>query len=127
MEFNVAKIVGTAGQNSWSQVHTFKPNVDEPGGKEKLDEFGELLAALEFKVVGEGVEVSSFGKEIILRLQEIYFANESEGILKKINLTMETLSAEFLPQIELSLVMAVCWRNFIYVGRNGGGQAYLKR
>ena len=127
MEFKVAKIVGTAGQNSWSQVHTFKPNVDEPGGKEKLNEFGELLAALEFKAVSEGVEVSSFGKEIILRLQEIYFANESEGILKKLNQTMETLSAEFLPQIELNLVMAVCWRNFIYVGRNGGGQVYLKR
>ena len=80
MEFNVAKIVGTASQNSWSQVHTFKPNIDEPDGKEKLNEFGELLAALEFKAVSEGVEVSSFGKEIILRLQEIYFANESEGI-----------------------------------------------
>ena len=127
MDFNVAKIVGTASQNSWSQVHVFKPNVEEPEGKEKLDNFGQLLAALEFKAVGEGVEVTSFGTEIIQRLQEIYFANESEGILKKLNQTMETLAAEFLPQIELSLIMAVEWRNFIYVGRSGGGQVYLKR
>ncbi len=127
MDFNVAKIVGTASQNSWSQVHVFRPNADEPGGQEKLDSHGHLLAALEFKAVGEGVDVTSFGSEIIQRLQEIYFANESEGILKKVNQTMETLAAEFLPQIELNLIMVVSWKEFIYVGRSNGGQVYLKR
>jgi hypothetical protein len=131
MKFQVAKIVGTASEKSWSQTHVFRPSAEEANGSEKLTSYGELLAALEFKVSGEDISVSAFGKEIIQRLQEIYFANESEGILRKVSQTMETLAAEFAPQIDLSIVMLVIWENqgnhFAYAGRQGGGQIYLKR
>jgi len=121
MRVKVAKIVGAANDKAWSQVHEFKPE------GEKLKTHGQLVAALAFKAKKEGVEISSFGTEIITRLQEIYYSNESQGILKKLSQTMESLGAEFFNEVELSIVMMVIWNDFLYAGRNGGGQVFLKR
>ncbi len=121
---HIVKIVGKPNQTTWSQVHTFKPE------DEKLGSYGELMAALSFKAKDEAVEVSSFGTEIINRLQEIYYSNESESILKKIEQTLESLAAEFLTQVELEAVIGVVWsaeKTYLYAGRNGRGQAVLKR
>lgn len=118
---DIVKIVGKPNQATWAQVHAFKPE------DEKLASHGQLMAALAFKVKDESVEVSSFGTEIINRLQEIYYSNESESILKKIEQTLESLAAEFLTQVELETVMGVVWKTYLYVGRNGKGKAILKR
>lgn len=118
---HLVKIVGKPNQTTWSQVHVFRPE------DEKLDSHGELMAALSFKAKDEAVEVSSFGTEIINRLQEIYYSNESESILKKIEQTLESLAAEFLTQVELEAVIGVVWSTYLYVGRNGRGQAVLRR
>lgn len=121
---HLVKIVGKPNQTTWSQVHTFKPE------DEKLGSHGELMAALSFKAKSEEVEVSSFGTEIINRLQEIYYSNESGSILKKIEQTLESLAAEFLTQVELEAVIGVVLsaeKTYLYVGRNGRGQAVLKR
>ena len=42
MEVKIAKIVGVADENVWSQVHDFLPD------GEKLGEFGQLAAVLKF-------------------------------------------------------------------------------
>lgn len=118
---HLVKIVGKPNQTTWSQVHVFKPE------DEKLGSHGELMAALSFKAKDEAVEVSSFGTEIINRLQEIYYSNESGSILKKIGQTLESLAAEFLTQVELEAVIGVVWKTYLYIGRNGRGQAVLKR
>ncbi|MBU1499759.1 hypothetical protein KKE48_02725, partial [Patescibacteria group bacterium] len=121
---HIVKIVGKPNQSTWSQVHVFKPE------DEKLGSHGEIMAALSFKAKSEEVEVSSFGKEIINRLQEIYYSNASESILKKIEQTLESLAAEFLTQVELEAVIGVIWsagKTYLYAGRNGRGQAVLKR
>lgn len=89
--------------------------------------FGELLAAVAFKAKKEGVEVNAFGAEIIQRLQEIYYSNESETILKKVKQAVESLAGEFISEVDINLVMAVAWKEFVYVANYGGGQAYLKR
>jgi hypothetical protein len=124
MKIEVAKIVGAVNERSWSQVHAF-----EPLG-EKRASHGQLIAALAFEAKKE-LEVASFGTEIITRLQETYYSNESASILKKISQTMETLAAEFLEAVSLEIVMAVIWcsgeETFLYVGRSGKGQAFLKR
>lgn len=124
----IAKIVGTANSKSWSQVHSFRP-VDE-----KLKSHGQLVAALAFEAKKE-IEVTSFGTEIITRLQEIYYSNESKSILKKILQTMESLAAEFIETVSLEIVMAVVWsfesaqgeETILYAGRNEGGQVFLER
>lgn len=121
MELKTSKIVGAANQTTWSQVHVFKPE------DEKLKSHGQLIGALAFKAKHEGIEVSSFGTEIIKRLQEMYYSNESEKVIKKVAQTMESLAAEFLSEVELNLVLAVVWQEFLYCGKMGGGQAYLKR
>ena len=121
----VAKIVGTANAKTWSQVHEFLPS------DEKLSSHGQLMAALAFEVKKEGVEVSSFGTEMITRLQEMYYSNESKSLTKKIEQTMESLKAEFFNEVELEMVMMVGLgvgdEQLLYAGRRGGGQVYLKR
>ncbi|MDZ7587593.1 MAG: hypothetical protein U0946_07615, partial [Patescibacteria group bacterium] len=124
---HLVKIVGKPNQTTWSQVHVFPPEAGRYALDEKLGSHGELMAALSFKAKSEEVEVSSFGTEIINRLQEIYYSNESESILKKIEQTLESLAAEFLTQVELEAVIGVVWKTYLYAGRNGRGQAVLKR
>ena len=125
MEIKVGKIVGTANTKTWSQVHEFCPN------DEKLKTHGQLMATMAFEVKKEGVEVSSFGTEIITRLQEMYYSNESKSVLKKIEQAMESLKAEFFNEVELEMVMMVGLKvgdeKILYAGRSGGGQVYLKR
>jgi len=125
MQIEIAKIVGTANEKTWSQVHEFKPE------GERLRTHGQLMAALAFKIKKEGVEVSSFGTEIITRLQERYYSNESQSIVKKVAQTMESLAAEFLTEVELQIVVMVIWKKgdkiYLYAGRNGEGQVFLKR
>jgi len=128
MEIKVSKIVGMANEKSWSQVHVFISQPESGAGAEdKLASHGKLLAGLSFKVKKEDIEVSSFGTEIINRLQESFYSNESEGILKKVAQTMESLVAEFLSEVELNLVMVVMWKDYLYAGRIGGGKVFLKR
>ena len=125
MQIEIAKIVGTANEKTWSQVHEFKPE------GERLRTHGQLMAALAFKAKKEGVEVSSFGTEIITRLQERYYSNESQSIVKKVAQTMESLAAEFLTEVELQIVVMVIWekgdKTYLYAGRNSEGQVFLKR
>ena len=108
MNLQIAKIVGSLSGSSWSQVHSFKP---EEG--EKLQTHGELLAAVSFKAKAE-IEISSFGAEIIQRLQEIYYSNEAGSVLKKLNQTCETWAAEWLGQVELEIVALIIWQDYLY-------------
>jgi hypothetical protein len=121
MNLTTAKIVGSAAETSWSQVHIFRPE-DEI----KLNSHGELLAAISFKAKQE-IEINAFGLEIIKRLQEIYYSNEADSILKKVSQSLETLAAEFLDQVELEIVVMIVWENYLYAGRFGQGQVWLKR
>lgn len=127
MELKTLKIVGAANQTTWSQVHVFPPEAGRQPLDEKLKSHGQLIGALAFKAKHEGIEVSSFGTEIIKRLQEMYYSNESEKVIKKVAQTMESLAAEFLSEVELNLVLAVVWGEFLYCGKMGEGQVYLKR
>jgi hypothetical protein len=114
------KIVGSLNDTSWSQVHLFKPE------DEKLITHGDLFAAISFKAKAS-IEISSFGAEIIKRLQEIYYSHAAATVFKKLSQTIETLAAEFLDQVELEIVAAVIWRNYLYAAKTATGQVWLKR
>lgn len=120
MNLTLAKIVGSINGNSWSQVHSFKPEDD------KLTTHGILSAAISFKAKA-AIDINSFGSEIIQRLQEIYFSHEADSVLKKLSQTIETLAAEWLDQVELEIIAAVYWRDYLYAAKNSTGQVWLKR
>jgi len=121
MNIRLAKIVGTVNEKSWSQVHEFKPD------GEKLKTHGQLMAGLSFKAKKEDINISSFGTEIITRLQEMYYSNESKSILKKTAQVMESLGGEFFNEVELEVVLMVVWNDVLYAGKSGEGQVYLWR
>ena len=138
MKIKVAKIVGTANTKTWSQVHEFRPGTTNEGSDlrrrsepNKLKTHGQLMAALSFEAKKEDLQVSSFGTEMITRLQEMYYSNESKSVLKKVEQTMESLKAEFFNEVELEIVMMAVVQAgeqmLLYAGRRGGGQVYLRR
>ncbi|MBU1085213.1 MAG: hypothetical protein ABIJ43_01995 [Candidatus Beckwithbacteria bacterium] len=161
MKINVSKIVGAANSKTWSQVHEFLPKETNNQGSELAStdvkdrpasaglevrnptdlnkSHGHLMAALSFEAKKEKIEVSSFGTEIIKRLQELYYSNESDGVLKKMSQAMESLGAEFFNEVELEMVLMVilevCQETVLYAGRSGGGpsaslgtgQVFLRR
>ena len=133
MSLKISKIVGASNSRAWSQVHEFLPETINNQGSEptSFETHGHLMAALSFEAKKEGIEVSSFGTEIIKRLQELYYSNESEGVLKKLSQVMESLAAEFLIEVDLEMalmvVLEVSGEKVLYAGRSGGGQVFLRR
>ena len=121
MNLQIAKIVGSVSGSGWSQVHSFAPD-----DAAKRKSHGELLAAISFKAKAE-IEISSFGSEIVKRLQEIYYSNEAGAVLTKLSQTIETLAAEWLGQVELEIVALVAWGDYLYAARNLSGQVWILR
>jgi len=121
MNLQIAKIVGSVSGSGWSQVHSFAPD-----DAAKRKSHGELLAAISFKAKAE-IEISSFGSEIVKRLQEIYYSNEAGSVLTKLSQTIETLAAEWLGQVELEIVALVAWGDYLYAARNLSGQVWILR
>ena len=121
MNIKLSKIVGVANEKSWSQVHDFKPE------DRRQETHGQLMAALSFKAKKEEINISSFGTEIITRLQEMYYSNESKSIFKKVSQVMESLGGEFFNEVELEIVMMVVWKDILYAGKTEKGQVYLWR
>lgn len=126
MEIKVSKIMGAKNDKNWCQVHEFKSEDEN-----KLKKFGHLMAALAFKAKNEDIEVSSFGTEMVKRLQELYYSNKSDGVIKKMSQTMESLASEFLIEVDLEMVLMVVLKvgeeRVLYAGRKGQGQVVLKR
>lgn len=101
-KLEIGKIVGASNENCWSQVHAFTP-----GKKEKREKWGDLLAVFALKSKKEGVEVSSFGKEIIQRFHETYYSSSKESILDNLTKAGETITAEFKDMVVIQVVAAV--------------------
>jgi hypothetical protein len=117
-----AKIVGTATDETWSQVHTFFPSEEE-----KRKKRGSLFAVLSLTGLGEGVEVVAVGREIISRLHEEYYGNLEEGVLARLKRAIEKLTAEIEPPAKLEIGAAVVSDKVLYLAIAGGGQAVLSR
>lgn len=97
-----AKIVGSTDEAAWSQTHIFFPE-----DKEKRKEFGNLLVSFSLKAKKEGLDIVSFGKEIISRFHELYFSSGQEEILMRLKTAINNLLIEFGEQIEIQIAAAV--------------------
>lgn len=121
----IAKIVGKANSLSWAQVHSFFPQ-----NKDKEQKFGNLIAAISLIARQEAVDISSFGTEIISRLQEIYYSSQAKTVLKKLKETFQKLTEEFGERIELAISLAVVLPKnedlVLYAASNKGRVAILR-
>lgn len=117
-----AKIVGTATEKSWSQVHLFSPADAE---KQKLR--GELLAVLSLSGLGEGVEAVTAGREVISRLHEEYYGNLQGKALERLKTAVKTVFSEAAAEAEIEIGAAALVGDVLYLAIAGKGQAVLQR
>ncbi|HUV46757.1 MAG TPA: hypothetical protein VMW29_01350 [Candidatus Bathyarchaeia archaeon] len=99
---NTGKIVGANNDLAWSQTHIFFPE-----DKQKRALFGNLLVSFSFKAKKEEIDVASFGKEIISRFHELYYASAQEEVLIRLKAALKNLVAEFSNQVELQIAGGV--------------------
>lgn len=132
-KLKTAKIVGAADGFSWSQNHIFSPE-----DKQKKAFYGKLLVSFSLKAKTQKtgdetqqIDITSFGKEIISRFHEIYYAAGEPRILVRLKQTVEKLLAEFSDQIELEIISAVIIekqdRPVAYFALSGSGKVYVCR
>lgn len=118
----LAKIVGTSTEESWSQVHTFFPSEEE-----KKQKRGRLLAVLALTGLGEGVEVVAAGREVIARLHEEYFGNLEGEALERLKKAVEKVVSEVEPPARIEIEAAVVLGKVLYLTIAGQGRALLQR
>ncbi len=132
-EIKTAKIVGVADEFSWSQNHVFSPEDEQ-----KKAFYGKLLVSFSLKAKtkktgdeSQQIDITSFGKEIISRFHEIYYAAEEPQVLARLKQTVEKLLTEFSDQIELEIISAVIIekqdRPVAYFALLGSGKIYVYR
>jgi hypothetical protein len=102
LSFKIGKIVGGSSKNSWSQTHVFLPEDEQ-----KQKDFGCLLASFALQAKQEDLDIPSFGKEVILRFQEIYYTSPKQTIFKKLKYSIRDLTQEFSSQVNIGIAAAV--------------------
>lgn len=120
--FQLAKIVGTATLNGWSQIHTFTPD-----NGEKKEKRGTLLAVIMFAKRDSEVEALNFGREIISRLHEEYYGEESGPILPHLSSVLKKINDEFGREEKLEIISGVISADVLYLAILGGGKILMKR
>ena len=117
-----AKIVGTATDETWSQVHTFFPS-----DQEKQNKRGQLLAVLSLSGFGEGMEVVAVGREILGRLHEEYFGNLEGPPLARLKQAIGRVAGEVEAPAKVEIGAAVVLGEVLYLAITGSGRAVLLR
>ena len=105
-----AKIVGTATESSWSQVHTFFP-----ADIEKQERRGRLLAVLSLRGLKEGLEAVAAGREIIARLHEEYYGNLTGSAFSRLKTAVKKVAAEIGKRAVTNMVRHVRFSCFLIV------------
>ncbi len=122
----LARIIASASENSWSQIHVFSPQE-----LEKEQKYGHLLAVVSLSQEEITTDLAAFGKEIISRLQEEYYGQAiTVSPLTHLKTTLEHLSEEFSLQeanFKLTLVTAIVLKNVLYLGLTGLGKIIILR
>lgn len=102
LKLKTGKIVGAISLDSWAQTYIFLPS-----DSQKKEEYGILAVCLAFTSLKEGLDIASFGKEVINRLWEIYYASLEKGKLLRLKKSLNQLIEEFKEKISLEITAAV--------------------
>lgn len=129
---NFAKIVGTAKERQWSQVHTFVPK------EERLEALGIKIFTVALKIGEdqdrEKPDLSSLGKEVIQRFHERYYGSgESTSAGKHLEESLAEVRQEFESAVSEIIVGILLpaedaeRAGRLYLARCGAGGALLTR
>jgi len=123
-DLQVSKIVGGSNNLFWSQTHVFLP-----GNEVKKKEFGCLLASFCLKAKNkEEINIIAFGKEVLLRFQELYYANFNDNGLERLNKSLQSLNKEFKASVEIEIAAAVVFPDGLtYFISQAGGEVFIFR
>lgn len=116
-----AKIVGTATEEAWSQVHTFSPTE-----KEKLAKRGQFLAVVSLSELTEG-EMVAAGREIISRLHEEYYGHLEEKAIRQLAEALAQVLEETEKEARVEIEAAALVGETIYFAVAGKGRALVQR
>lgn len=117
-----AKIVGTATDQAWSQVHTFSPTEAA-----KLRQRGQFLAVISLAEPEEGVEVVTAGKEIISRLHEEYYGHLEEKAIDQLKKALEQVLGEVGEGAKVEIGAAALIGETLYLAIVGKGKILVQR
>lgn len=116
-----AKIVGTATDKAWSQVHTFSPTE-----KEKLAKRGQFLAVISLSELTEG-EIVTAGREIISRLHEEYYGHLEEKAIDQLRNALAQVLEETEKEATVEIGAAALVGEIIYFAVAGRGKVLVQR
>jgi len=121
----VKEVVGTPGKQGWVQFHRFSGLEAE-----KQAERGEMVLLLALEGVSEQA-ATAFGKDIILRVYEEYYQNLAGTPMARLEKMLEKLGKQrpiyLTEEVKVSLLVAVFWQEFVYLGIWGEGECWLVR
>ncbi len=118
----IAKIMGTATGQAWSQIHTFSPTE-----KEKLVKRGQFLAVISLSELAEEVEVVAAGKEMISRLHEEYYGHLEEKAINQLKKALEQVLKETKNEATVEIEAAALVGETIYFAIAGKGNVLIQR
>ncbi len=133
LKLEYAKIVGAGpeaipeldNKQGWAQTHIFIPQDN------KKKQAGNLLATFSLKARQKGIDVISYGKEIITRFHEIYYSSAENEIFKRLEESLKNLQNEFINEVNLSVIAGVVFekkdKSIGYFSKTGEGGAFLFR
>ena len=116
-----AKIVGTATDEAWSQVHTFSPKE-----KEKLAKRGQFLAVISLSELTEG-EVVAAGREIISRLHEEYYGHLEEKAIDQLKKALTQILEETKKEARVEIEAVALVGETVYFAIAGKGKVLVQR
>jgi len=121
----VRKVVGTPDADCWTQVHHFS-GLEMAKAKRR----GEMVLLLSLKGVPEETS-TALGREVVSRVHEEYYGNLKGLPMERLRETLTKIGREkpiFLAKkINVSLLILVVWRRFVYLGLWGEGKIFLSR
>jgi hypothetical protein len=120
--FETAKIVGTATDKAWSQVHTFSPTEEK-----KLSKRGQFLAVISLSELAEEIEAVAAGKEIISRLHEEYYGRLEKSALDQLKEALQQVLRETKEEAKVEIEAAALVGETIYFAVAGKGKILAQR
>jgi hypothetical protein len=90
LKVSSAKLTGVTCSDGWAQIHDFIPA--EP---EKLHSKGHLFAVISASGIGQNLDSTAYGREVLTRLHEEYYGQKEGSAYQLIKSAVSRVFAEF--------------------------------
>ncbi len=118
MPANLTIITGNPEGSSWSQVHEVREKVESPNR-------GNLIICLSVSVADEVTRVS-LGKEILQRIEEEYFGNNTLTLYNSLKATLEVIQRQYKDH-QISVVAVSVFEGVVFAAAVGFAKVEIYR